>query len=128
MTPQIFAIYFYWHYGQGLKDLLRIWKNFLLFGNNFFSVVILLNSLFAPWKRIATSYGRGFDPAVWARAFAENMIMRGLGAVIRSIVISIGLIAELIIFVAGFSLVIIWILMPVAVPMAILTALSLIFL
>ncbi len=128
MTPQIFAIYFYWHYGPGFKGLLRIWKNFLLFGYNYFSIGLLLNTLFSPWHRISSSYGRGFDAAVWTRVFMENMISRTLGAIVRSIVISIGLTAEMIILTIGAGLVVIWILLPLAVPVAIITSLGLIVL
>jgi len=128
MTPQIFAIYFYWHYGPGFKGLLRIWKNFVLFGYNYFSIGILLNTLFSPWHRISSSYGRGFDPMVWTRVFMENMITRLIGAVVRSVVISIGLVVEVFILSIGASLVVIWIFLPLVVPVAIITSLGLIVL
>lgn len=126
MTPHIFAIYFFWHYGPGLKGLLKIWKNFLLFGWHYFSIGILLNSLFEPWHRISSSYGRGFDIGRWSRAFADNMITRTLGAIMRSVVISVGLVFEAVILVTGAGITLVWLSFPIATPLAILVSLSLI--
>ena len=126
MNPPIFAIYLYWHYGAGLKGLFRIWKNFLLFSFHFFSLLPLLQTLFSPWHRLTSSYGRGFDPMVWTRAFIENMISRILGAIVRSAVISMGILAELFIFIAGALLVLLWLILPLAAPLLFISALALI--
>lgn len=114
MNPPIFIIYLYWHYGAGLRGLFRIWKNFLLFSFHFFSLIPLLQTLFSPWHRLTSSYGRGFDPKVWARALTENMISRVLGAIVRSMIISIGLVAELGTLGIGAFLIFLWVTLPVA--------------
>ena len=126
MNPSIFAIYLYWHYGAGFKGLLRIWKNFLLFAFHFFSLLPLLQTLFSPWHRLTSSYGRGFDPVVWIRAFTENMISRILGAIVRSMVISMGLLAELFTLAVGTGVVLLWVTLPLAVPLLFVEALALI--
>ncbi len=127
MNPHIFAIYFWWHYGPGLKGLIQVWKNFLLFGWHYFSVGLLLSTLFSPWHRISSSRGRGFDIGRWSRAFSEDLIARILGAIVRSIVIILGLFFESIVLAVGAGLVFIWLTMPGLVPLAIFTSLLLVF-
>ena len=44
--------YFTWHYSQGVKDMMSIWRNVLWVISNFFSVKDLVKSLFTPWKML----------------------------------------------------------------------------
>jgi len=54
------------------------------------------------------------------------MISRILGAIVRSAVISMGILAELFIFIAGALLVLLWLILPLAAPLLFISALALI--
>jgi len=108
----IFAKWIIWHYFESLKFLLKVFKNYLIFNFNYFSIPLLLKTLFSHWRRYVESYGRGFDPKRYFWAFSSNMISRVLGAIIRIITILIGLVFELFIFLAGVLILLLWILLP----------------
>lgn len=108
----IFFQYLSWHFFDMPKNILLAWKNYLLFNLNYFSVALLLKTLFAPWRKYRTSYGRGFDFARYFEAFFSNLIFRLFGAAIRSLIIFIGLLFEIIIFMAGITAFLIWLVSP----------------
>ncbi len=101
-----------WHYFETPKNLLLAFWNFLVFNFNYFSVALLLRTFFSPWRKYRESYGRGFDPKVFVWAFVNNMISRGLGMVVRSVMILVGLILEVLIFFGGIVSLLIWIFLP----------------
>lgn len=105
--------YLYWHYLIAPKNLLGIWRNFLLFDWYFFSIGLLLKTFFRPWKRvIVVKRGRGFDPKEFLERFLANLFSRFLGMILRSLVIIIGLLAELATLVSGLILFISWLVLP----------------
>ena len=105
--------YALWHYGRAYSDMYNIWMNFLWFVFYFFSIGVLLNSLFDPWKRMGEEYPSGFHPELVAQAFIINTLMRLVGFITRLIVISIGLIFASVVFLLGILIFIIWTVMPV---------------
>ena len=58
-----------------------------------FSVLFMLRTLFAPWRKDRVSYAQGSLSGM-AKAFVFNMISRGVGAVIRSGVLLLWLVLE----------------------------------
>jgi hypothetical protein len=108
----IFAKWLIWHYFEATRFLLRAFKNYLVFNFNYFSIPLLLKTLFSHWRRYVESYGRGFDPKRYFWAFSSNMISRVLGAIIRIGTIIIGLIFEFFIFLGGVLAVIFWLALP----------------
>ncbi len=105
--------YFLWHYGQAYSDMLNIWKNFLWFVSYFFSLKILLSTLFQPWKRMGEDYPRGFDPSVLFQVFIVNTLMRVVGFFVRVIIITFGVISLFTVFVLGIAGFFLWTVMPV---------------
>ncbi len=106
--------WFFWHFLEAPKDILKIWKNFLKFNLYYFSIALLLKTLFFPWRRYQwTVSGRGFDIGKYLEAFFSNLISRILGAIVRSIFIIIGLLTEFFIFLAGMILFLGWLILPV---------------
>lgn len=85
------------------------------FGLNYFSTLQLLRTLFFPWRRYVYAYPRYFDPAQWFNAFTFNLMSRGIGAMVRMILIGIGLMAELLIVAVGAIIFACWIFLPVIV-------------
>ncbi len=103
-----------WYYSGAVKSLVKIWKNFIIFVREYYSVSLLLRTLFYPWRRDATKYGRGFSFKNFFETLSFNLISRGLGFFIRSITIVIGLVCLLGVIILGFLALIIWLVLPVA--------------
>lgn len=108
-----------WHFVDGPKNILLAWKNFLLFGLNYFSIGLLLRTLFSPWRKYSVSYGKGFDLGRYSSAFFSNLVFRLLGFLVRIVFIIIGLCAELFIVLAGFVLLLAWIFLPLLIILGI---------
>lgn len=109
----IFFQWFSWHFFEVPGSILKAWKNFLLFNLNYFSIPLLLKTLFYPWRRYKVSLGKGFDIGRYFEALFSNLIFRILGAVMRSILIFIGLLVEIFIFLGGIIVFIGWLVLPV---------------
>lgn len=108
----IFFQYLIWQFFDVPKSILLGWKNFLKFNLNYFSIPLLVKTLFAPWRKYKMSYGRGFDIGRYSEAFLSNLIFRILGAIIRIFLIIIGLFLEIIIILAGIAVFLGWIAGP----------------
>jgi len=104
-----------WHFSDVPKNLLKAWKNFLRFNLNYFSIPLLLKTLFSPWHKYKWSYGRGLNIKRYISTFASNMISRFLGMFIRLWVIIIGILAEIFIIAAGIFIFIFWIFFPLTI-------------
>ena len=104
--------YFFWHYTKGIKDFLKIWRNFLEFFWHYFSIGLLSRTLFYPWRRDITFRGPGFDFKEFFRALAFNLISRFLGAVVRLTITIIGFAFEIVALVLGVFLFLAWLFFP----------------
>ncbi|OGZ41536.1 MAG: hypothetical protein A3C80_03555 [Candidatus Ryanbacteria bacterium RIFCSPHIGHO2_02_FULL_45_43] len=126
--PVIFFQYISWHYREGVKEVFKAWKNIHWFLYHFFSINILLRTLFKPFRRIREEYGRGFDPGKVAETLAVNIIMRAVGAFIRGALLLVAVAAELGAFVFGVLLFIYYLASPLLVPIGLIVGLALLFL
>jgi len=106
--------FFIWYLVDVPRQILSAWWNFLKFGLQYFSIPILLKTLFAPWRKYQWSYGEGFDLQRFAEALATNIISRTLGAIVRAIFIALGLLAEVLILIAGLIVLVGWFVLPIA--------------
>jgi len=104
--------YLIWHFYDVPRGLIKAWQNYLLFNLNYFSLLLLVKTFFAPWRRYVWSYGRGFDLKKYFEALVSNLISRIIGAIVRSFLILIGLVTEIFVFLAGLILVIGWLVLP----------------
>ena len=111
----IFLKWLFWHFIEVPKTIVLGWKNFLKFNLNYFSIGALLMSLFVPWKGDTGDYGRGFDAKRYFETFLGNIISRVLGAIVRLVIIAIGLVFFIATLFVGFFVLVIWILLPVIV-------------
>ena len=59
------------------------------------------------------SYGKGFDIGRYLEAFFSNLIFRLLGAIVRSFLIVIGLLAEIFIVFCGIIIFLGWLILPI---------------
>jgi hypothetical protein len=125
-TPLLISTYINWHYGVGLQETMMIWKNSLQFGFNFFSLKLLFKTLFKPLYRIHEGYGAsGLNLEVIFQNLALNMVARGVGFLMRAVVIVLGLLFVSAVALIGPILLAVWLALPLLVPASILTGLFL---
>lgn len=111
----IFPGYFLWHYTLALKDIWHVWTNFLWFVSREFSILTLLGSLFAPWRRVTEGKPAHFNLEKYAEAFVANLMSRLVGAVLRLIIVFIGLCCLLCTMLGGIVFYLVWLLAPLLV-------------
>lgn len=116
-----------WHFFEVPKEILRIWKNFLLFNLNYFSIPLLLKTFFAPWRRYKETYGRGFDIGKYFEVFFANLIYCALGAIMRSFLIITGLFLEVLMFFSGLAVFAAWLILPIILIKGLIIGFSMIF-
>ena len=105
--------YLKWHYGSALSELSNIYKNIFKFLVNFFSLQLLLKTLFRPWRRMNEPYGKGLDLEAFFESFVVNSLMRVVGFVVRIIVITIGLIVITVSLIGALVLYVAWLIAPI---------------
>ena len=101
--------YLAWHYSEALNDMRRIWKNFFVFLFNFFSISLLIRTLFSPWHRMQENYTKIED---FFGNLIVNTLMRIVGAVIRLIFIIMGVISLVLCAVLGLVALAFWLVLP----------------
>jgi len=112
IKKNVFSEWFVWHFAEMPKFLLLVWNNYILFALNYFSLLILLKSLFSPWRRYKWQYPRGFDVGEFFSTLISNSFSRFLGALMRIILIIVGIIFQVFVVLAGLFAFLFWFLMP----------------
>lgn len=103
---------FQWWYGDGFRGRIKLASVRLEGMIDYFSFSLLLKTLFSPYRQI--SAGKVDGPLeVKMRAFVDKLFSRVIGAVIRLIIMIIGLIAITVLIFYTLVSLIIWILLPV---------------
>lgn len=78
----------------------------------FFSIPVLIKTLFSPWKRdVHSAVNSSLDVIV--KVLVDNLISRLIGFVVRLITIAVGLLVTTITFVAGIAFLLFWFFLPV---------------
>lgn len=111
----IFVTWFLWQFYEMPKFLWQVWNNYMMFATNFFSVVFLLKTFFAPWRRYKWRYPRGLDIVEFFNTLISNTFSRFLGALMRTILIIMGILLQFFIAIAGLVIFIGWLLVPFAI-------------
>lgn len=112
----LFGYYFFWHYTLAFADIVRIWRNFLWFFYNFFSIGLLSKTFFSPLERLQEKYAGDFDIAEFISTIAVNVIMRIVGAILRFFIILVGLVTLLATLAFGIIFFLLWLILPAIVP------------
>ncbi len=107
-----------WHYTKGLSFYISRWLSYFDWINHYFSLTLLITSLFAPWKRlIVVDSSSGFNFKRFFENFTFNIISRGIGALIRFTLFWVGLVLIAFAALAGMLGVFVWLIIPlVGVP------------
>lgn len=111
-NKNIFVEWFLWQFFEVPKFLLGVWKNYILFALNYFSLPILLKSLFSPWRKYRWVYPKGFNIAEFFNTLISNAVSRILGAIMRIVLIVTGIIFQIFVIVAGLIIFLAWLLIP----------------
>jgi hypothetical protein len=99
-----------WWYGPGLLGLIKgIGTRLRRLGLEF-SVPLLLQTLFSPWRQIVSYGGRSLSDRL--RSVLDNTISRLVGAVVRLLVIAAAGIIMLVTAVGGAALAVAWPFLP----------------
>ncbi len=109
----ILFLYLSWYFWDVPKNILAGWRNFLKFGLNYFSLSLLLQNFFSPWRRYRMGYGRGFNLGRYFEAFTFNLMSRGIGVVLRLFFILLCLLTEIFIFLIGLIVLLGWLILPI---------------
>lgn len=101
-----------WWYGAGWKARLVGLHNQLASSYDYFSIGLLLSSLFAPFRQISAGKVRG-PIGVQLRAFFDRQISRVIGAIVRTILIISGIVWLSLQAVVGSIVIIMWAIVPI---------------
>jgi hypothetical protein len=108
----IALVFWRWYYYEAVKDVLTAWKNFVIFAREYFSIPLLLRTLFSPWRRDITKRPKGLDIKKFFQYLAYNGISRGVGLIVRFFTILVGLIFLLLTIALGAVFFILWLVLP----------------
>ena len=108
----IITMWFLWHFYEMPKFLLLVWKNYISFGANFFSVPILIKTIFSPWRRYKWRYPKGFDIGEFFSTLISNVFSRIIGTILRLVLIIIGIFLQVFVAIAGLIIFAGWLLIP----------------
>jgi len=123
----ILGLYLEWYLADQPKLILKGWRNFLNFNLNYFSIPLLLRTLFSPWRKYQMTYGRGVDFGRYFETFVFNAFSRVIGLVMRIILIVSGVILEAGILLVGLFALVVWYLHPFILVFALMFSLRQIF-
>lgn len=100
-----------WWYGAGWKARLAAVRERIARTYDYFSIDLLLGTLFAPFRQI--SAGRSDGPlAMRWRAFVDRLVSRCIGAVMRLFLIVFGIVTIVLVAIIGVVLVVLWACVP----------------
>lgn len=102
-----------WWYGAGWKLRVLEVRNRLYSTLDYFSIDLLLRTLFSPFRQISAGKVQG-PLGVQLRAFVDQLISRCIGCIVRCIVIVVGIGAITLTVVLGGVLVVAWAFLPIA--------------
>lgn len=100
-----------WWYGAGWRERALGLREHLSATADYFSIDLLLRTLFSPFRQISAGGVRG-PLGVQVRAFFDRLVSRVIGAMIRSTIIVIGAISLAVFTIIGAVLVVLWLVVP----------------
>lgn len=102
-----------WHYSEGFAYYLKRWVYSLRYIEHYFSLPLLVRTLFYPWKRLESyESGPGFSISRYFENLTFNLISRFIGACVRIILILTGLFMIAFVFIGGALGIVVWAVIP----------------
>ena len=107
--------FLFWHYSEGLQFYVQNWLYSFDWIIHFFSLPLLLKTLFSPWKRLVLADDKpGFNFSDFFQRLTFNLISRGVGATVRTILFFVGIILVILSFIGGVLALFLWLAFPPA--------------
>ena len=100
-----------WWYGAGWRERIRMIGERLARAYDFFSLDLLLKTLFSPFRQISAGQVRGGLPDQ-LRAFFDRLLSRCIGAIVRTIMLVIGSLWTAVLALSGLVEGILWLFVP----------------
>lgn len=121
--------YLSWHYGVEFRAAISRSFSLLRTAATFFSILPLLRTLGSPWHRLVEpyQYRQGFSFGEFFWLLASNLVSRVLGAIVRSVVIALGVVALAMIIVLRGAYFAFWLALPAFIAALFLFGVSLLF-
>lgn len=104
--------YLLWHYSRAFLEIFHVWFNLIWFTVHFFSIPQLMRSWFSPWKRMTERREKKWDLEDLAGFIVVNLISRIIGFILRTIIITLGLICLFTVVTGGFVVYAFWVAAP----------------
>ncbi|MEK7192765.1 MAG: hypothetical protein AAB682_01380 [Patescibacteria group bacterium] len=126
-TFSLIISYLRWHYSDGVKSVVRIWKDIIWFAYHFFSVPILMEKLWYPLG--AEDLLR--EDAEATRKIAHllfKFILRFMGIISRIILLIISVCVILLLIFSGPLIFSLWVLLPITAVFLMILGVLLLFL
>lgn len=101
-----------WHFLEMPNFLIQVWKNYIAFATNYFSLTLLLKTIISPWRRNAWRYPKTFDIQEYANVFVSNIFSRLIGFLLRIVLIIVGAVFQVIVLIVGLIVILLWLLTP----------------
>jgi|SRR3972149_7080423 len=117
---------FGWWYSRGLRDFFIYLKAIFLKITDIFSVKLLLSTYLSPWKRDITR-AEGLPLNVVFQVIIFNLVSRLLGAIIKTVILFVYLMALVVFFALSLSLIIVWLFLPLISIISLIYAVQLLF-
>jgi hypothetical protein len=114
MLVMLVLSFFSWWYGLGWIQVAKSFRTRLTGTLESFSVTQLMRTLFSPWRRIITYPGASLADRM--RAWGDNLFSRVMGFIVRLFVLVGALVAVVVIAIFSLLAIIIWPLLPLAIP------------
>lgn len=108
---QVLWYYTIWHYTKAWGDIFRIIANYLWFVGNFFSINLLLRTLFSPWRRLGARSG---EESIFG-TLVINFLMRFIGFGMRLGTVIVGALSLLLTMALGSIVLLAWLFLPIIV-------------
>jgi hypothetical protein len=116
--------YLVWHYTRAFRDVSSFWMNIAWFVIHFFSIPLLLRTLFSPWKRVTTEHTKyGLEDL--AETILFNIMSRVVGALIRSVLLIMGIVSLVVVLVAYVAFLTLWAVLPAVALFSLMSGISL---
>jgi hypothetical protein len=100
-----------WWYGTGWHDRMRMVSERLARVEDFFSLGLLTRTLFAPFRQIAAGSASGSVSDKF-RALVDQLFSRAVGAVVRIIMLVVGIVWLSVLTIAGVVELVLWLFVP----------------
>jgi len=100
-----------WWYSNGWSSRIQIIKGQLSTSADFFSIGLLVSTIFAPYRQISAGSVTGSISDKF-HAFFDRLISRFVGAFVRSFMIIVGIVAMFMQVVFGVIVIVVWPIVP----------------